>query len=145
LGEAISNMSSVYQTSTGLGISKPVIRGLSGMRVISFLNGLRIENQQWGGDHGMGINENGIGNVEVIKGPSSLLYGADAMGGVVYFTDEAYAKQNEIQAKVESRYETNTSGSNNFATLKFNKNNLRFNLHANYANHADLPFREISM
>ncbi len=137
LGEAISNIPSVYQTSTGPGISKPVIRGLSGMRIVTYINGLRIENQQWGGDHGMGASENGIGAVEIIKGPSSLLYGADALGGVVYFMDEAYAGLNEVNFSAESRYETNTNGTTNFISAKINKNNLRLNIHGNYTNHAD--------
>lgn len=137
LGEAISNIPSVYQTSTGPGISKPVIRGLSGMRIVTYLNGLRIENQQWGGDHGMGVTENGIGTVEIIKGPSSLLYGADALGGVVYFMDESYAGLNEVNLTAESRYESNTNGTINFLSAKINKNNLRINIHGNYTNHAD--------
>lgn len=137
LGEALSNIPSVYQTSTGVGITKPVIRGLSGMRIVTYLNGLRIENQQWGGDHGMGVGENGISSVEIIKGPSSLLYGADALGGVVYFIDDAYAGLNEVNLSAETRYETNTKGSTNFITAKINKNNLRFNIHGNYTNHAD--------
>ncbi|MFN4233198.1 MAG: TonB-dependent receptor [Bacteroidia bacterium] len=137
LGEAISNIPSVYQTSTGPGISKPVIRGLSGMRIVTYLNGLRIENQQWGGDHGMGVSENGIGTVEIIKGPSSLLYGADALGGVVYFMDESYAGLNEVNLTAESRYESNTNGSINFLSAKINKNNLRINIHGNHTNHAD--------
>ena len=137
LGEAISNIPSVYQTSTGPGISKPVIRGLSGMRIVTYINGLRIENQQWGGDHGMGASENGIGAVEIIKGPSSLFYGADALGGVVYFMDESYAGLNEVNLAADSRYESNTNGTTNFLSAKINKNNLRINMHGNYTNHAD--------
>lgn len=137
LGEAISNIPSVYQTTTGPGISKPVIRGLSGMRIVTYINGLRIENQQWGGDHGMGAYENGIGSVEIIKGPSSLLYGADALGGVVYFMDEAYAELNEIKLTAETRFETNTNGIGNFLSAKVNKNNFRINIQSSYSNHAD--------
>jgi iron complex outermembrane recepter protein len=137
LGDAIANIPSVYNMSTGIGISKPVIRGLSGMRVVTYLNGLRIENQQWGGDHGMGVTENGIGGVEIIKGPSSLLYGADALGGVVYFTDENYAKHNHIEAFAESQFETNTMRTRNFSGVKLSKNNLRVNLFGSYYNSAD--------
>lgn len=137
LGEAISNIPGVYQTSTGVGISKPVIRGLSGIRVVTYLNGQRLENQQWGGDHGMGVTENGIGNVEVIKGPASLLYGADALGGVVYFTDENFASQNESEAFAESSFESNSMRTKNFAGYKVSKNNIRLNVLGNYANNAD--------
>ncbi|MFP5470836.1 MAG: TonB-dependent receptor plug domain-containing protein, partial [Bacteroidia bacterium] len=137
LADAIANIPSVYNLSTGVGISKPVIRGLSGMRVVTYLNGLRIENQQWGGDHGMGITENGIGNVEIIKGPSSVLYGVDALGGVVYFTDEPYAAQNSLESFVESQFETNSLRTKNFAGVKWSKEKLRINIFGNYSNNAD--------
>ncbi len=52
LGEALNNVTGVYVSTTGNGISKPVIRGLQGNQVVTYLNGIRIENQQWGGDHG---------------------------------------------------------------------------------------------
>jgi iron complex outermembrane receptor protein len=137
LGEAISNIPGVYNISTGAGISKPVIRGLSGMRVVTYLNGLRIENQQWGGDHGMGVTENGIGNIEVIKGPASLLYGADALGGVIYFSDENFTQLNQSETQFETQFESNALRTKNFVSHKFSKNNVRASIHANYTNSAD--------
>jgi iron complex outermembrane receptor protein len=115
IGEALAKIPGVYQSSLGNGISKPVIRGLQGMRVVSLLNGLRMEGQQWGGDHGMGIAEIGIGAVEVIKGPASLLYGADALGGVLYYSDEPYASTNSLSLQLQSFTQTNTMG----AALRF--------------------------
>jgi iron complex outermembrane recepter protein len=137
LGDAMSNMTGVYNTSTGSGISKPVIRGLSGMRVVTYLNGLRIENQQWGGDHGMGVTENGIGHIEIIKGPASLLYGADALGGVAYFSDENFAQMNASETQVKTQFESNSLQTKNFISYKVSKNNVRTSLHANYTNSAD--------
>ncbi len=137
LGEALAAIPGVYNSSTGIGISKPVIRGMQGIRVVSLLNGMRIENQQWGGDHGMGITELGIGTVEVIKGPSSLLYGADALGGVIYYEDEPFALQNEMQVGVKSQFESNTLGTSNQLTYKISKKNFRLNLAGSYTNHAD--------
>lgn len=137
LGEAIANIPGVYQASTGVGISKPVVRGMQGIRVVSLLNGLRIENQQWGGDHGMGITELGIGSVEVIKGPSSLLYGADALGGVIYFIDEPYAKHNSFDIGAKMQLESNTMGTSNQLWFKLAKMNYRFNLAGSYSSHAD--------
>ena len=81
LMELITSVPGVYSINTGASISKPVIRGLSGLKVVTFLNGLRIENQQWGNDHGLNFTDIGIKSVEIVKGPSSLLYGADALGG----------------------------------------------------------------
>lgn len=137
LGEAIANIPGVYQSTTGVGISKPVIRGMQGIRVVTMLNGLRIENQQWSGDHGMGISELGIGNVEVIKGPSSLLYGADALGGVVYFSDESYAKLNTFEVGVKAQFESNTMGTSDQLWFKLSKRNYRFNIAGSFSDHAD--------
>src|SRR5690606_3511475 len=55
VGEALTNIPGVYQTGIGTGISKPVIRGLSGSSVITYINSLRIQNQRWGGDHGLPV------------------------------------------------------------------------------------------
>ena len=137
LSQAISNIPGVEQNSTGVGIGKPVIRGLSGNRIVTYSQGVRIENQQWGEEHGLGIGEVGIESVEVIKGPASLLYGSDALGGVLYFIDERYAKHNTIEGFVQTRFLSNTLGSINDAGVKINKGKLKFNLFGAYSSHAD--------
>ncbi len=137
IGEALAKIPGVYQSSLGNGISKPVIRGLQGMRVVSLLNGLRMEGQQWGGDHGMGISEIGIGSVEVIKGPASLLYGADALGGVLYYSDEAYAAVNSRSLQLQSFYQTNTKGGAVRFLYKESNQKFRWILGGSYTNHAD--------
>lgn len=137
LGEAISNIPSVYNLSTGTGISKPVIRGLSGVRIVTYLNGLRIENQQWGGDHGLGISDNGIGAVEIIKGPSSLLYGADALGGVLYLFEEPFTNQHTTEAFYKIITESNAAKLENAFGFKTSGKHLRFNLFGSYTSAAD--------
>ena len=128
LGQSIAEIPGVYQSSIGTGVSKPVIRGRSGSSVITYVNGLRIQNQQWGNDHGLPITSIGIGSVEVIKGPASLLYGADALGGVLYFVDEPYEEKNKVSGWVASRFESNNLGTSNQAGIKCAKENFRFNL-----------------
>jgi iron complex outermembrane receptor protein len=137
LGEAMSNIPGVYSSSTGTGISKPVIRGSQGIRVVTLLNGLRIENQQWGGDHGMGMTELGIGSVEVIKGPSSLLYGADALGGVVYFIDEPYAGANTHELNLKTQFESVSLGTKNQLMYKVARQNYRLSVGGLFTDHAD--------
>lgn len=100
LSDAISTIPGVQQVATGPGIGKPSIRGLSGNRVLTYSQGVRLENQQWGAEHGLGTGMEGIERLEVIKGPASLLYGSDALGGVLYLVEEKYAHQNTLEGKV---------------------------------------------
>ncbi len=137
LAEALSSIPGVEQTTTGVGIGKPVIRGLSGNRIVTFAQGIRIENQQWGDEHGLGVGEIGIESVEIIKGPASLLYGSDALGGVLYFVDERYASQNTIAGFVETKFLSNTLGSFNNIGLKIHSGKLKFNLFGTFSSQAD--------
>ncbi len=137
LGESLAQIPGVYNTSTGNAIAKPVVRGLQGIRVVSLLNGLRIENQQWGGDHGIGLTDLGIGSVEIIKGPASLLYGADALGGVIYYIDEAYAPQGKSEFAFQTLNFSNTLGTINKLHFKRSSDKSRLALYGSYSNHAD--------
>jgi len=137
LAEAISNIPGVEQTTTGAGIGKPVIRGLSGNRIVTYAQGIRIENQQWGDEHGLGVGDVGIESVEVIKGPASLLYGSDALGGVLYFVDERYASQNTVEGFAQTKFLSNTLGSINSMGFKIHKGKIKFNLFGAYSSHAD--------
>ncbi len=132
LVDAMSNIPGIYNFSTGNGISKPVIRGLSGMRVLTSQNGLRLENQQWGADHGFAVLNLGIDRVEVIKGPSSLIYGADALGGVIYLADEPYANLNKQEIKASTKFESNSLATVNKVSYKKTKDNLRFAVYGGY-------------
>jgi iron complex outermembrane receptor protein len=137
LAEKLSSVAGVSNWSTGAGIGKPVIRGLGGNRIAVFSQGVRIENQQWGDEHGLGLDEHGYEQVEIIKGPASLLYGSDALGGVLYFADERYAKDNSIEAALGSEYHTNTEGWRNTAALKLSKNRFHWNAFGGYTTHRD--------
>ncbi|MDX2362840.1 MAG: TonB-dependent receptor [Crocinitomicaceae bacterium] len=137
MGEMLQQIPGVYSATSGAGVSKPVIRGFQGVRIVTLLNGVRLENQQWGGDHDFGITDLGIGTVEVIKGPSSLLYGADALGGVIYFNDENYASQERYEIKAGTQFESSTMGSKSNLLFKIAHKNVRINAGVNYTNHAD--------
>ena len=130
--DAMSNIPGVYNFSTGNGIAKPVIRGLSGMRILTSQNGLRLENQQWGADHGFAVLNLGIDRVEIIKGPSSLIYGADALGGVIYLADEPYANLNKQEIKASTKFETNSMATFNKISYKKSKDNLRFAVYGGF-------------
>jgi len=78
----------VYGAEMGHGIVKPFVRGLGFSRVVTIYQGNKLENHQWGADHGLGLNDLGIKSVELIKGPASILYGSGALGGVILVKDE---------------------------------------------------------
>ena len=137
LAEKLTSIAGIGNLGTGAGIGKPVIRGLSGSRIAVFSQGIRLENQQWGDEHGLGLDENGYEQVEIIKGPASLLYGSDALGGVLYFVDERYAKNNSIEAAVNSEFNSNTLGFRNNGAFKLSKNRLHWNLFGGYTTHTD--------
>jgi iron complex outermembrane recepter protein len=99
LSDALSKIPGISQMSTGNSISKPVIRGLYGNRILVLLSGVRFDNQQWQDEHGLGLSQIGIDRVEVIKGPASLLYGSEAMGGVINIIEE---KPTQIGTKADA-------------------------------------------
>ena len=79
----VQHVPGLNSVKTGPNISKPFIRGLGYNRVLTLYDGIRQEGQQWGDEHGIEVDAYGIERAEVIKGPASLLYGSDALGGVV--------------------------------------------------------------
>ena len=107
---SIQEIPGISIISTGPGISKPVIRGLSSNRVTVFNQFIRLENQQWGAEHGMGISGFGVGSVEVIKGPMSVLYGSDAIGGVLFVNPDSYNTSGETEYELATIYDSNFNG-----------------------------------
>jgi len=83
LMQSLQRLPGVKTISIGSGGSKPLIRGLSFNQVIVVENGLKHEGQQWGADHGLEIDQYAVNRVEIIKGPSSFIFGSDAVGGAV--------------------------------------------------------------
>lgn len=105
--DALSSQPGVSQITTGSGISKPVIRGLGYNRVVVVNDGIRQEGQQWGDEHGIEIDENEVNKVEILKGPASLLYGSDAMAGVISLFTAPILPQGKMQINVMANYQTN--------------------------------------
>ncbi|MEP7384699.1 MAG: TonB-dependent receptor, partial [Gemmatimonadota bacterium] len=83
LSQTIARLPGVRSLGTGEQIGKPVIRGLSGSRVLVLDDGLRMEDYSWSDEDGPSIDARLAERVEVIRGPASVLYGSDALGGVV--------------------------------------------------------------
>ncbi|TRX23920.1 TonB-dependent receptor [Flavobacterium franklandianum] len=135
--EGLATIPGVSQVSTGTSIGKPVIRGLSGNRVLVYSQGVRLENQQFGDEHGLGLNDAGIESVEVIKGPASLLYGSDALGGVLYFNPEKFANAGTFTTNFSQKFFSNTLGSNSSLGLKTSTENWKFLARGSFNTHSD--------
>ena len=107
--DAVGHMPGLAQISTGSGISKPVIRGLGYNRVVVVDQGIRQEGQQWGDEHGLEVDEEGVHSVEVLKGPASLMYGSDAIAGVMILHPEHPLEEGTMQVKVGGQYQSNNN------------------------------------
>jgi iron complex outermembrane receptor protein len=83
LGESLKGIPGVNTIQTGPTISKPVIQGLYGNRVLVYNSGVRQEGQQWGSEHAPEVDPFIANQITVVKGAASVMYGAEAIGGVV--------------------------------------------------------------
>lgn len=105
--DALTSQPGIAQISTGVGISKPVIRGLGYNRVVTVVDGIRQEGQQWGDEHGIEVDEFGINKIQILKGPGSLLYGSDAMAGVINFLPAPPLPEGQIKGNLLGNYQSN--------------------------------------
>ena len=105
--DAIAKQPGISQITTGSGISKPIIRGLGYNRIIVMNEGVRQEGQQWGDEHGIEIDPQNVNSVEILKGPASLMYGSDAMAGVLILHGAPILPEGEMKAVVSTEYQTN--------------------------------------
>jgi len=138
LVESLGSQPGVNFISGGGGIGKPVIRGLGSSRIVLYSMGTKIENQQWDDDHDAGISDAGIDRVEIIYGPSALLYGADALGGAVVFVDEKPAPTGKMSGNVNTAFFSNTRGVNSSASLrKTYASGFFYMAHLSEQSHAD--------
>jgi len=137
LTDAMAQVPGVSQLTTGVGISKPVIRGLYGNRVLVLFSGLRFDNQQWQDEHGLGLSDIGIDRVEIIKGPLSLLYGTEAVGGVINIIEEQPPPVGTVQTDVGLEMHSNTGGGTLQAGIKANEGKKWYRIREAATNHAD--------
>ena len=137
LTDLLAKTPGISMLSTGIGISKPVIRGLYGNRVLILLSGLKFDNQQWQEEHGLGISEAGLGKVEIIKGPMSVLYGSEAVGGVINLIEEPKAKIGKTESDFQLKGYSNTAGFSLQYGVKSNKGNKWNRLRVGIDNHTD--------
>jgi len=122
--DEIANLPGISAVTTGPNISKPFIHGLGYNRVVTAVDGIRQEGQQWGDEHGIEVDQNAVDRVEVIKGPASLTYGSDAIGGVVNLISAPPVADGKILGSIQEIYGTNNGLFNESFKLQGNNNGL---------------------
>jgi iron complex outermembrane receptor protein len=122
--DAIAKLPGINAVTTGPNVSKPFIHGMGYNRVLTLVDGIRQEGQQWGDEHGIEVDENAINKVEIVKGPASLTYGSDALAGVVNLIPFATAIPGEIKGNISTNYQTNNRLIGTSASIDGNDNGL---------------------
>ncbi len=137
LMKSLENLPGVKAMEIGQGTSKPVIRGLGFNRVIVVNQGIKQEGQQWGADHGLEVDPFAVESAEILKGPASLMYGSDALGGAVILPLPAVAAESSLRGSVDllGRSVNNTIGGS--LMLKGNRKGAHFNLRYSHTDYGD--------
>jgi iron complex outermembrane receptor protein len=129
----MKNVPGLNTVKTGPNISKPFIRGLGYNRVLTLYDGIRQEGQQWGDEHGIEVDAYNIEKAEVIKGPSSLMFGSDALAGVVsLFPNVPKEKDGKLRGKFTSEYQSNNGLFGNGLRLNYSNNQWSYALRGSY-------------
>lgn len=105
--QGLEKIPGINSITTGVGIAKPVIRGFTGNRITVNDHGIRQEGQQWGSDHGLEIDPYLVDRIEVIRGAASIIYGSDAMGGVINIVEPLVLPKGRIESSVLGVYRGN--------------------------------------
>ena len=130
---AVRGIPGLSAVTTGPNISKPFIRGLGYNRVLTLYNGLRQEGQQWGDEHGIEVDTYGVDRVEVVKGPASLLYGSDAVAGVVNLLPALPSgPEGEVHGEAVAEYQSVNALLGASAALNYQKNGLQTSFRASH-------------
>jgi iron complex outermembrane recepter protein len=135
--EDLSRIPGVDMMSYGPAVSKPVIRGLSMTNILVLNNGVKLENFQFSENHPFIIDEFGSDRIEIVKGPASLLYGSDAVGGVINIIPEKPASVGKIIGDFGTKYFSNTHGIVSNFGLKGSSKQFSWGFRAGLKSHED--------
>jgi len=131
LGEALDNLLGVASSDYGLGVGQPIIRGLSGSRVKILNNGMVVRDvSSLGGDHINDVDLYNIQQIEIVRGPSSLLYTNGAMGGLINIVDNTIAQEDFDKLSLALSSESQSVNDGSSIGLNFSGNFAGFNVSA---------------
>ena len=130
LGEAIDGYLGISLADYGSGVGQPIIRGMSGSRVKILKNGMVNRDVSFlGADHLNDLDLNDINQIEIVKGPSSLLYANGSIGGIINVVDDCIAQMDFDGAEFAAGYESQSvnDGNTEYFNYKNNINGFNFN------------------
>ncbi|MHB8401396.1 MAG: TonB-dependent receptor [Bacteroidia bacterium] len=130
--DAITKTPGVNALTTGPNVSKPFIRGLGYNRILTLFDGIRQEGQQWGDEHGIEMDQFLVDRIEVVKGPASLIYGSDALAGVVNLIPANPLPQGVIKGEMQTNYQTNNGLYGGSANMAGNTNGVVWGFRASH-------------
>ena len=137
LVEKLAELPGVDVISRGGSVTSPVVRGLSTNNILVLNDGFRMENYQFSTDHPYLVDETGLERVEVIKGPASLLYGSDAIGGVINLVGEKPVPPRTVSGDANVRYYSNSAGLSGSLGVKGHQGPVTWGIHGAYRSHQD--------
>ena len=137
LMQTLRKIPGVSTMTIGSGQSKPTIRGLGFNRVSVVQNGIKHEAQQWGSDHGLEIDQYGLEDIRIIKGPASLMYGSDAIAGVVDILPPKVPEIHSFSGEVNLLGETNNDLLAISAGIQSRKEKWYYRARLTYRDYAD--------
>ena len=99
IGASIGDLVGLSSSDYGAAVGQPIIRGMSGNRVKILNNGLVVRDVSGlGPDHANDVDLNNIQQIEVVRGPSSLLYSSGTIGGIVNIVDNTIARKDVVES-----------------------------------------------
>ena len=136
LMQSLSSIPGVQARTIGSGQSKPAIRGLGFNRIAVAVDGIKHEGQQWGDDHGLEIDQFAVDRIEVVKGPGALMYGSDAIGGVLgIYTN--YLPLEPFEGRVNLFARSNNLSAGISTRLQGRKGHFYWRMHLTATDYAD--------
>lgn len=140
LGDTLNNTPGLASASFGPGVGQPVIRGQQGARVTVLQNGTSsADASNLSADHAVAVEPLLADSIEILRGPSTLLYGGGAIGGVVNVLDNRIPTSLDAsRAGLEYRHDTASSGDNVVGRFDGSAGNFAFHADALYRDWDDL-------
>ena len=138
LGDALNTISGVSSLNTGNTIVKPMIHGLHSSRLLIVNNNVRLFDQEWGDEHAPNIDINSAGKIDVVKGANTLMYGSDAIGGLILIRPETYEAKDSLFGSTALSLNSNGLGGNiNSELIKTYENGFYAKLQSSYRKFGD--------